>query len=222
MKRYFITGIDTGVGKTLVTACLAYQLRAGGNEVTALKPVLSGIDQDNWQESDAAILSQAQGLDDTRDALEAISPWQFKAPLSPHLAAANENRAVDPSEIIAFCASAKSDTVLVEGVGGIMVPLTNDYLVLDWMKALGWPVILVSSSYLGAINHTLMTMDLVRRNQLPIAGIVVSESTENNAGLDDTVATITRFAGDTTIFPLPRLPGNTPFKNSPSLLSLIA
>ena len=219
MSSYFITGIHTGAGKTVVTASLAHQLKQSGEAVRALKPIISGYEE---TESDTALLMQSSGETD----VERVSPWRFEAPLSPHLAAAKEGRDIDPFALVQWCQKqmAEDGTTLIEGVGGIMVPMAANYTVLDWMKALDIPVVLVSSSYLGAINHTLMSIETVLRAGLVLQGIIVSQSeAEVDAGLEDTISSIRSFmASDYPILSLPRLPeSNTPWQSAPNLLSVL-
>jgi dethiobiotin synthetase len=130
--------------------------------------------------------------------------------LSPDLAAAREGRSVDFDALLKFsrdAVAANTGTLFIEGVGGIMVPLDADRTVLDWMAALGLPVILVVGGYLGTISHTLTALDVVTQRALRIAAIVVSERDNDTVPLDDTVASLARFAGGVDVIGLPRLPG---------------
>jgi dethiobiotin synthetase len=133
------------------------------------------------------------------DGLEA-SPWWFAAPLSPHMAAAAEGKVIDVDALQQWCrARIRPDGLtLFEGVGGVMVPLTVEYTVRDWMAALDLPVILVASNYLGAINHTLLTLEALRAANLKIAAIIISESV-GGVSLGDTESTIRRFAPDVSL-----------------------
>jgi dethiobiotin synthetase len=155
------------------------------------------------------VLLKALGRDVTPDEIAAIAPWRFRAPLSPDLAAAREGRSLDFDELIAFARAAiakDSGTLFIEGVGGIMVPIDAQRTVLDWMAALGIPIILVVGGYLGTLSHTLTALDVLAQRKLSIAAIVVSESERNPIALDETVASIARFAGTVPVFGLPRLP----------------
>src|SRR5262249_52998922 len=130
-------------------------------------------------------------------------------PLSPDLAAQRENRTLDAREVVAFSRAAVAsadDVLIVEGVGGIMVPLDERHTVLDWMTALDVPLVVVAGSYLGTISHTLSAIDVLRRRELPIAAIVISESPASPVPLDDTAAAITRFVAPVPVLVLPRLP----------------
>ena len=209
MAAYFVTSTGTDVGKTFVTAGLIRHLRVGGAAVDALKPVVSGYDSSVVETSDPAVLLGALGRPVRADEVERIAPWRFRAPLSPDLAAARESRAIDFDHLIDFSRAAidgTRGTLFIEGVGGIMVPLTGEHTVLDWMAALGIPLVLVVGGYLGTISHTLTALDVLRQRRLAVAAIVVSESERNPVELEDTVASIGRFAGGVTVIGLPRLP----------------
>ena len=210
MSAYFVTATGTDVGKTFVTAGLVRYLRNAGAKPEALKPVVSGYDSSVVETSDPAVLLKALGRVPSAQTIDAIAPWRFRAPLSPDLAAAREGRAIDFDELIAFsCAGIKScpGILFIEGVGGIMVPLCGQLTVLDWMAALNIPLLLVVGGYLGAISHTLTTLDVLAQRKLSIAAIVVSESERGTVELEDTVASIARFSDGVDVVGLPRLPG---------------
>lgn len=215
----FITGIGTGVGKTFITAAMAHQLAAAGHSVQALKPVISGYDASD-PHSDTAILGHAAGVQDS----EQVSPWRFAAPLSPHLAAAKEGRDIDYHALIAWCqARCEAEAItLIEGVGGLMVPLDEQYMVIDWIKALNLPVVLVSASYLGAINHTLLSMEALRQRRMSVRAVLVCESAQEDAGLEETCYSIRLFTA-APVIPVPRAADAlSAWKDLPNLLSLVA
>src|SRR5689334_6196325 len=137
MGALFITATGTDIGKTFVTAGLIAELRAAGRSVHAIKPVVSGFDPAHSAGSDPAVLLDA--LERSTADLDAISPWRFKAPLAPDMAAGQEGRSVDFAALVAFsrdAIAAARDVLLIEGVGGIMVPLDDRHTVLDWMAEL--------------------------------------------------------------------------------------
>jgi dethiobiotin synthetase len=193
MKPYFITGSGTGIGKTLFTCALAYQLRQAGKTVRALKPVISGFEQ-AAADSDTLQLIAARGLAATPENVEAVSPWRFKAPLSPDMAAQDEGRALGFEKLVSFCkAQSGADYLLVEGVGGVMVPLDERHTVLDWMAALAFPVILVTGNYLGSLSHTLTAAQALRAAGLELAQVVISESESSPVPIARTEETLRRF-----------------------------
>ena len=209
MTAVFVTGTGTDVGKTFVTAALVRHLRDAGKAVDAFKPLTSGFDPANGASSDAGVLLAALGRAAGSDDIARIAPWRFTAPLSPDLAAKAEGRSVDFTALVEFSRNAAvgRSTIFIEGVGGIMVPLDDTHTVLDWMSALRIPVLLVAGSYLGTISHTLTALHVLAQRNLDIAGVVVSESATPGASLDDTVATIARFAVPIDVIGLPRVPG---------------
>lgn len=222
MAGIFVTGTGTDVGKTFITAALVRHLRNAGRHVDAFKPVVSGLDPDNLAASDPGVLLSALGQSATEATVTRIAPWRFAAPLSPDLAAKAEGQAIDFAALVEFSRGVayKPGTVFIEGVGGIMVPIDDDHTVLDWMSALRLPVLLVAGSYLGTISHTLTALHVLAQRNLDIAGVVVSESPVSGASLDDTVATITRFAVPIDVIGVPRLSPDEP--PPPAVLDRIA
>jgi dethiobiotin synthetase len=209
VSSYFVTSTGTDIGKTFVTAGLIRRLREAGAAVDALKPVVIGYDSSVAETSDPAVLLSALGRPVSAEEVARIAPWRFRAPLSPDLAAAREGRSIAFDELIGFsraAVAAANGILLIEGVGGIMVPLDAERTVLDWMAALGIPLLLVVGGYLGTISHTLTALDVLAQRKLAVAAIVVSESERNPVELDDTVASIARFSNGVDVVGLPRLP----------------
>jgi dethiobiotin synthetase len=217
----FVTGTGTDVGKTFVTAALVRHLRNAGKAVDVFKPVVSGFDPADVARSDPAVLLASLGHAVTSDEVARIAPWRFTAPLSPDLAARAEGRALDFNALVEFARDAAYGrrTVFIEGIGGIMVPLDQTHTVLDWMSALRIPVLLVAGSYLGTISHTLTALHVLAQRNLDIAGVVVSGSMAPGASLDDTVATIARFAAPIDVIGVPRMSPGTDVP--PEILSRI-
>ncbi len=208
MTRFFVTGSGTGVGKTYVTCELVRAMRRSGRHARALKPVITGFDQGTAVDSDSGLLLEAMGEALDPASIGAISPWRFAEPISPDMAAAHESRRLDAAEIAAFCRyaapGADDGVLLVEGIGGVMVPLNDRETVLDWMVTLGWPVLLVTGSYLGTLSHTLTAVEAIRAHALVLAGIVVSESLESPVPPEETAETLRRFVGEVPVVVLPR------------------
>ena len=208
MTAAFITATGTDIGKTFVTAGLIRHLRAAGRAADAVKPVVSGFDPDAREESDPAVMLAALGRPLTPEELDRISPWRFKAPLSPHMAARREGRAIDFQEVVDFCRrtmAARSGFLFIEGIGGIMVPLDDHRTVLDWMSMLRIPIVLVAGSYVGTMSHTLTSLEVLVRRNLNVAAVVISESERSAASLEDTVATLQRFADSIDVVGIPCL-----------------
>jgi len=213
VSAIFITATGTDVGKTFVAASLIRHLRQMGRLVDALKPVVSGFDPDAAASSDPGVLLHVLGLPATLAEIDRISPWRFRAALSPNLAAAREGRSIDVDAVVTFCQTAveqRQDILLIEGVGGVMVPLDDSRTILDVMMALQLPLILVAGSYLGSISHTLTALDALYQRNLKVLATIVSETPGSTVPLDDTVAAIARFTE-----PVIGLPRQQPPQDSP-------
>ncbi|AWN36814.1 dethiobiotin synthase [Methylobacterium radiodurans] len=182
MPALFIAGAGTEIGKTYVTAALTRQLIADGRRVRTLKPLASGVpplDDPAFAASDTARLLDAQGLAPTPEAVESCSPWRYAAPLAPDQAAALEGRTLALSDLVAWCRAEiarAEDVLIIEGVGGLMSPVTADATGLDWLRALAIPALLVSGSYLGAISHALTASETLRFHAVALRAVAVSES----------------------------------------------
>jgi dethiobiotin synthetase len=206
LTAYFVTATGTDIGKTFVTAGLIRHLRKAGEKVDALKPVVSGFDIATAALSDPGVLLGALDGPVTTQSLDRISPWRFAAPLSPDMAAAREGKALDFDAIVSICRkriAQNEGTLFIEGVGGVMVPLDNTHTVLDWMKALDLPLILVTGSYLGTISHTLTALECLKG--LFVKAIVINDSGDGAVPMDETKATMTRFIPKATITTMPRV-----------------
>jgi dethiobiotin synthetase len=210
MSGAFITATGTDIGKTFVARGLIRALRTRGRKVAAIKPIISGFEPAELEGSDSGLLLAALGRPVTLDTIAEISPWRFALPVAPDMAAAREGRTLDFPATVDFCRAAiaaKHDTLLIEGAGGLMSPIDNTHTNLDWMSALGVPVILVAGSYLGTISHTLTALDVLMRRGLTLAALVVSQTPGSPIKLDETCSAIARFAPQVEIVALPRLAG---------------
>lgn len=206
MTIVFVTSSGTDVGKTFVTLKLLAELESAGRRVQALKPVASGFDAADPERSDSALLLRAQGLALTAANLDAVSPWRFAAPLSPDMAARREQRSIPFDDLVATCRAAgeRAEITLIEGIGGVMVPLDAHHTVLDWIAALGAPALLVVGSYLGALSHSLTAATTLRQRGTALAGVVVSESEAQPVPAQETAATLERFLAPAPVRLLPR------------------
>jgi dethiobiotin synthetase len=165
--NFFITGTDTGVGKTYITKLLVESLRAEGKYAVGFKPLSCG------DREDATILAAASG----NLSLDEVNPLHFSSAVAPHVAALLENKTINPAEILASyqTISEKYDPVIVEGAGGWEVPITENYFVSDLAKDLNLPVILVAANRLGALNHILLTLAAIQAKGLKCAGIILNQ-----------------------------------------------
>jgi dethiobiotin synthetase len=201
----FITATGPDVGRTLVVASLIRRFRQSGRAVEAIKPIVSGYDPAQAAASETGMLVSALGLPFTPESIDRISPWRFRAALSPDLAARQEGSSIDVDAVVAYCQSAidrRGDILLIDGIGGIMVPLDETRTILDVMMALRLPLILVAGSYPGTISHTLTALDSLFRRDINVLATIVSETPGSGIPLDDVVASISRFAAP--VIGLPR------------------
>ncbi len=173
MQGYFITGTDTNVGKTVVTACLATLFKSRGEDVGVMKPIETGVDPECSAKSDAKFLMEVTGV---QDALEDVCPYRLKTPASPYQAARIEEKDLDPEKIMErFRAlQSKHSMMLVEGIGGLLVPITQRYNVADLALQMNLPLIIVSRIQIGTLNHTLLTINAARQHGLKVAGVILN------------------------------------------------
>jgi dethiobiotin synthetase len=177
MRGLFVTGTDTGVGKTEVACALLEAARARGLDAVGMKPAQSGVGP--AEPSDAERLAAASG---GSEPLEAVCPYSFGPPLAPAVAARVEGRAISFGRIVeaARALAARHEALLVEGAGGLLAPLTDRETYADLAAALALPALVVARAGLGTVNHTALTVEALRRRGLAVAGIVL-----NRAGPDD-------------------------------------
>jgi dethiobiotin synthetase len=195
MLSYFVTATGTDIGKTYVTGNIIRAARQVGLDFSAIKPVLSGFDEASAASCDSARLLAAMGKKVTLRNIAAITPWRFAAPLSPDMAAAREARHIDFTALVSFCEAAiqaAPDVLLIEGVGGVAVPLDDTHLIVDLIAALHVPAILVAGTYLGTLSHTITAAEALVVRGIPIAAIVLNESPDAPVSLEETADTLAR------------------------------
>ena len=183
-KGIFITGTDTGVGKTYLASGIAAEMRHRGVNVGVMKPAETGCRMRGGRlvPRDARCLMKAAGVDDS---LALVNPYRFRRPLAPSVAARLAGKKIKPDRIVVACRelSRRHDFMIVEGAGGIMVPLRGSYTYLDLALALALPVLIVARPSLGTINHTLLTIAALKERRLEISGIVINHTREQKEGL---------------------------------------
>lgn len=169
----FVTGTDTGVGKTLITAALAKHFTSKGLKVGVMKPIETGINNPKDLGSDAELLRWASG---SKDSDELISPYRYEQPLAPCQAASMTQRPIDVETIVAAYEELRHDKdfVLVEGAGGLMVPIRGGYIMADLARQLNLPLLVITHPRLGTLNHTLLTTFAARAMELEISGYMVN------------------------------------------------
>jgi dethiobiotin synthetase len=195
---FFITGTDTGVGKTVLTALLARFLHERGVRVAAFKPVCSG------GRDDARALHAALGGALT---LDEINPWHFRAPIAPSLAAAREGKSVSLAQVLAHIRTAqkKFDVTLVEGAGGLLSPLGEDFDSRDLMNALRARPVIVAPNRLGVVNQLLLTLEALPKNRRAEAKIVLMSPPKPDAATASNAKLLARFYPAEKIFTFPWL-----------------
>ena len=180
----FITGTDTGVGKTVVAAAIASYLKRRGRRVAVCKPVATGCQhrREGLVSEDAELLAHHS---DTPHPLDLICPQRYAEPLAPAVAAERAKRPVDWSSIdrAIRLMSLNSDVMVIEGIGGVMVPMDEKHRVLDMAKWLNVPAVVVARASLGTINHTLLTLQALRSLEMKIAGVVINRYPADNTGI---------------------------------------
>ncbi|MBL1234488.1 MAG: dethiobiotin synthase [Rhodobiaceae bacterium] len=211
MKTIFVTASGTEIGKTFIATTLVRQLRAQGLKVRALKPVVSDVTAENFSQSDTALMIDVLGETPDAKTIDAVSPWRFEPALSPDMAARREGRSIDFEELISFCEEGRKgdhDVTVIEGVGGLMVPLDDQHLVRDWIVRLNQTapleIVVVVGAYLGTVSHSLTTLSSLREVELTPKIVVVSERDPGPVSLDETMETIARFAPEVNFMGMPQ------------------
>ncbi|MDH0864954.1 dethiobiotin synthase [Mitsuaria sp. GD03876] len=192
LHGFFITGTDTEIGKTRVTAGLTHAFDALGRRATPIKSLAAGQERGadgHWVNEDVALLhaAQSRGL-----SMDEVGPLQFREPCAPHIAAKLEGRAIDRAALLAAIrrSASKGDLALVEGVGGFRVPLTDDWDTADLAVDLALPVVLVVGLRLGCINHALLTAEAVLARGLRLAGWVANTADPHQPHVADNLAAL--------------------------------
>lgn len=216
MRGIFVTGTDTGVGKTVLSASLAAAMVAAGEPVRAHKPVLTGLDEQaepgGWREEpvwppDHELLAGACGMRP-----EEVAPLRYGPAVSPHLAAELAGERIDPARLLAAARDAarlggEDRTLVVEGVGGLLVPLAEDYAVCDLAAALGLPVVIAARPGLGTINHTLLTLRAARAAGLEVRAVVLTPWPRTPSTLERSNRETIARLGAIDVYGLPTVPG---------------
>ncbi len=204
MNGFFITGTDTGVGKTLVAVALTRALVARGLRVAVMKPVAAGVVRtaDGPRNDDALELSAASNVPST---YEDVNPWLLSTPASPHLAARADGVSITDGPVLAAQArlAAASDTLVVEGAGGWLAPISETRTMADIAEKLALPVILVVGMRLGCLNHALLTREAIRARGLRFAGWIANRMPPPMTFLEENIETLSRRFGKAPLGSVP-------------------
>jgi len=226
LNGVFVTGTGTEVGKTVVAAAIARTFRADGQRVAVFKPAVTGLDGlpaerpvngdvDRFQahrpegEADHALLRRAAGSEQSDDE---IAPYRYGPAASPHLAAALADEEIEPPRLVAAAraAQAGAEVLVCEGVGGLLVPLSPNYLVRDFAVELGLPLVIAASPGLGTINHTLLTIAAARAASIEIAAVVLTPWPDQPSGIEQSNRETIQALGKVTVETLPPLDLSAP------------
>ncbi len=202
----FVTGTDTGVGKTLISCALLRMLRTRGMDAVGYKPIVTGCENGRWSDADAL-----HAASDRIEPLERICPLRFHAPMAPVPAAALEEREIDLDAARSALErlAARHACVVAEGIGGLLVPLDKRTLVADFIGARAFRVVLVAKAQLGTVNHTLLTLNELHRRGLDVAAVIMNVTRPEDAdNAQASRAEIERHAGRAIDATLPYFGGD--------------
>jgi dethiobiotin synthetase len=197
LRGLFVTATDTGVGKTIVASAIAASLAERGERVAVFKPAVTGLAETGTPLPDHELLIASAR---SRQSPTEVAPYRFDPPVSPHLAAELSNVRIEPAQILAAAgrAASRSDALIVEGVGGLMVPLSSGYLVRDLAVDLGLPLVIAARPSLGTINHSLLTLESARAAGIDVASLVLTPWPETPTALErsnlETISSLGRIA----------------------------
>jgi dethiobiotin synthetase len=203
-RGLFVTGTGTGVGKTVVACAIAAELAERGELVSVFKPVVTGLAEAHGGPPDHERLRASAR---SHQSLADVAPYEFDPPVSPHLAAEDAGVTIEPHSLraAAHAAGTAGDVLVAEGVGGLMVPLTRDYLVRDLATDLGLPVVVAAPPGLGTISHTMLTVECARAAGLKVQAVVLTPWPARPTGMHrSNRETIARLA-DVEVATLPQL-----------------
>jgi len=203
----FVTGTGTEVGKTVVAAAIAHTVASEGRRVGVFKPAVTGLGEEG--EPDQALLRRAAG---SRQGDDEIAPYRYGPPMSPHLAAARAGEEIEAARLLstARAAAATADFLVCEGVGGLLVPLSTDYLVRDLAVDLALPLVVAAPPGLGTINHTLLTIEAARAAGLEVAAVVLTPWPDEAGPIEESNRQTIATRGETEVETLPWLDLNRP------------
>lgn len=199
MKKFFITATGTEIGKTYFMCQLIHKLRAKQQQVKALKPVITGLDFNaDYSASDSALILQALDIEPSKTNIQKISPFHFEPALSPDSAALIEQKPyLDFAKLSRYCtdflAATDADYALIEGAGGIMVPLDEQHLILDLLKILDIPILLIADNYLGMRSHSLTALETLKAHGLENITLLVNNICGDETSFEQNLNSLQKF-----------------------------
>lgn len=205
LKSYFITATDTGIGKTTITAALAFTLKSLGMNVGVMKPFATGTQQKTgFKSEDVAILANSAQV---KDPEELINPYFFPVPASPYAAANKLKVDIDVDLVMDRFEKLQAihDVVLVEGIGGILTPILKNYFVSDLIKDMNLDAIVVTSSRIGTVNHTLLTLNAAQQYGLKVRGLIINNTDPAGYDTDELKNDLRNLSGVDVLCTVPHL-----------------
>lgn len=199
MSHFFITAPSTDIGKTYWTERFLQYDQGQQKKYIGLKPLISGWCADQIDKTDTAKIIQAMDQSVTNERIREISPWRYTPAVAPDLAQRLEHRPLNFQTLVDDCkakiaaAAANQQKICIEGVGGVMSPISHNKTVLDWIKALDLPSIMVTGTYLGAISHTLTCIKALEAEGIKIVAIILNESNNSPISLHETQRSLKQF-----------------------------
>jgi len=205
LKSYFITATDTEIGKTVITAGLALAMKNNGINVGVMKPFACGLEQKRgFRSEDAELLAKAAKVNDPEDL---INPYFFPIPVSPYAASNKLGTSIDVSLILERFEKLQAihNVMLVEGIGGILTPILKGYCIADLIKDMNLDTIIVASSKIGTINHTLLTCDACKKYGIKIRGIIINNFGSTGYDVAELASDLTDLSGIEVLCAIPHL-----------------
>ena len=209
LRGLFVTGTDTAAGKSVLSACLLAAMRESQERAVGIKPVITGLDdapEGEWP-ADDELLANVTGAERAT-----VAPLRFGPAVSPHLAAELAGEPIDTAELVSRtrAAVAAADVAVVEGVGGLMVPLRGRWLARDLAVELGLPLLVAARPGLGTINHTLLTLEAARGAGLRVSAVVLTPWPAEPSAIERSNEATIAELGEVEVATLPELPGPDP------------
>jgi dethiobiotin synthetase len=205
LKSYFITATDTGIGKTTITAAMAFALKSIGVNVGVMKPFATGTQQKTgFKSEDVVILANSA---QSKDPEELINPYFFPVPASPYTAANKLKVDINIDSVMERFEKlqAMCDVVLVEGIGGILTPILKNYSIADLIKDMNLDTLVVTSSRIGTVNHTLLTLNAAQQYGLKVRGLIINNTNPDGYDVDELKTDLRNLSGVDVLCTVPHL-----------------